>query len=412
MVIKERTMGPAFVLAWGLPMLWGVVNKSQYMFTTSAPLVALAATMGLLVALNKKDLESLKVLPTILLIATPIFLYFMQGGVPVLEPFGGLSVMYHGVPGEVAYWDPTLQWLKTQPDNTVILTWWDYGHWITAVSHKTSIADNTKAKPLIVQDLARFHVLEENETKALEIAKKYNATMVIIDYTMIGKSAAPHFIATSNVMASYDNASREGEHMGYAQCAFSAESSKIAAEYVSDPDGSFHKQRTIVFSCNIAGNYTEYIGALIFEIVDDSQIAVKVMPITLRNGQLTLGKQVTWDSWRQEHKASILGVQEPLAILSNTIAYKESYQNYINFPTYTTFVYVPEKFNKYMMTSLYLGDYMEEYKQLGLCDESVQKLKHFKLIDAFNKSAEDFAQDGDVSYLGYIRAYSIDYGAA
>jgi hypothetical protein len=341
-----------------------------------------------------------------------MFLYFLQGGVPILEPFGGISAMYHGNPGEVAYWDPTLQWLKTQPNNTVVLTWWDYGHWITAVSHKISVADNTKAVPAIVQDLARFHVLEENETKALAIAKKYNATMVIIDYTMIGKSAAPHFIATSNVSASFDSAGREGEHMGYSQCSFSVSNSQIEAEYVPNSDGSFQKKRTLVYTCNIAGNYTDYIGALIFDIVDDSQIDIRVMPITLRSGQLTLGKAISWDSWRKEHKASILGVQSPLEILRNAIAYKESYQNYISFPTYTTFVYVPEKFNKYMMTSLYLGDYMDQYKALGLCDSSVQKLKHFKLIGAYNMSAENFISDNDVSYLGYIRAYSIDYEAA
>jgi asparagine N-glycosylation enzyme membrane subunit Stt3 len=408
---KERTMGPVFILTWGLPMLWGVVNKSQYMFTTSAPLVALAATVGLLVAVNRKDLESLKVLPTILLIAAPIFLYFMQGGIPVIEPFGGLSAMYHGVPGEIAYWDPALQWLKAQPNNTVVLTWWDYGHWITAISHKTSIADNTKSRQGIVQDLARFHVLETNETKALAIAQKYNATMVIIDYTMIGKSSAPHFIATSNLTASYDNAAREGEHMGYGQCAFSATNSRVDAEYVSDGAGGFNKKRTLVYVCNIGGNYSEYIGALVFEIIDDSQISVKVNPITLRSGQLTLGKMISWESWRQEHKASILGVQSPFAILGNAIASKENPTNYISFPTYTSFVYVPEKFNKYMMTSLYLGDYMNEYKTLGLCDPSVQKLKHFKLIDAFNSSAENFLGDGDISYLGYIRAYSINYSA-
>lgn len=406
LVVKERNMGPLFVLTWGVPMLWGVVNKSQYMFTTSAPMVALAATVGLLVAVNKKDLESLKVLPTILLIVAPIFLYFMQGGVPVIEPFGGLSAMDNGRPGEIVYWDPTLQWLKAQPNNTVVLTWWDYGHWITAISHKTSIADNTKAKPEIVKDLARFHVLETNETKALAIAQKYNATMVIMDYTMIGKSGAPHFIATSNLTASYDSPSREGEHMGYGQCVLSIGDSRIDPEYVSDGAGGFNKKRTLVFVCSIAGNYSDYIRVLIFEIIDDSQINVKVNPITERNGQPTLGKTITWDSWRLEHKASILGVQSPFAILGNAIAYKENPANYISFPTYTSFVYVPEKFNKYMMTSLYLGDYMDEYKTLGLCDPSVQKLSHFKLMDAFDGSSE-----ADVSYVGYIRAYSINYSA-
>jgi len=48
----------------------------------------------------------------------------------------------------------------------------------------------------MVKDIARFHVLSENESEALDIAEKYKATTVVIDWTMIGKSGAPHFIAT------------------------------------------------------------------------------------------------------------------------------------------------------------------------------------------------------------------------
>lgn len=409
---RTEGIGPAFVLAWSLPMLWGVINKSQYMFTASVPIVVLGGSVGLILALNKKDFESLRVIPTTLLVVAPIYLYFIQGGVPVLEPFGGVSVMYHGLPGDVVYWYPTLEWLKTLPENATILTWWDYGHWITAVSHRVSIADNTKAKQFIVQDLAKFHVLIEDETEALSIAKKYNATHVIIDYTMIGKSAAPHFIATSNLTAPYDDPNREGEHMGYSSCSFSPGSSRIEAQYVQDSEGNFIKKRTLVFICNIAGDYTEYVGALIFDIIDDSRFELKVRPIVKKNNQLDLGREISWEIWRREHKASILGVFSPITILSNALTYKENPQNYINFPTYTTFVYVPEKFNKYMMTSLYLGDYMEDYKRFGLCDSSVQRLKHFSLVDGFVGLPEEYMSGRDISHLGYVRAYAINYSVS
>jgi len=533
--VKRRSLGPIFVLSWSLPMIWGVIHKSQYQFTASVPIVALGSTIALVIIMKKKDLEGLRVIPTIVLLSIPVFFYFLQGGVPIFGPFGGVQVMYRGVPGDIVYWDPTLQWLKTQPGDSVILTWWDYGHWIAAISNRTSIADNTKARRFIVQDLARFHVLIENETEALKIARKYNATHVIIDFTMIGKSGAPHFIATSGLggyiplrgigakveclngkncdhlindveegyastyingnqsgsividlgsryvinginihlwdldggyyqykvevsvdgiewrkvvdktegewrglqtdkfndvdarfvkitgtYASIGNEFRvtgvgiynpriEGEHMGYGQCRFSPGNSRIEPEFVPDGRGGFDKKRTIVFTCTIGGNYSEYVGTIIFDIINDEKFEVKVNPIVIHRGQLTLGRSIPWSTWRREHKASILGIQSPMTILANAIAYKENPNNYINFPTFTTLVYVPEKFNKYMMTSLYLGDYMDEYKQLGLCDPSVQKLKHFKLMDGFKGGPEEFSSGEDISYLGYVRVYKINY---
>ena len=533
--VKKRSLGSVFVLSWSLPMIWGVIHKSQYQFTASVPIVALGSTIGLLVIMKKKDLEGLKVIPTIVLLAVPIFFYFLQGGVPIFGPFGGTAVMYRGMPGDIVYWDPTLQWLKTQPPDSVILTWWDYGHWIAAISNRTSIADNTKARRFIVQDLAKFHVLIENETEALEIARRYNATHVMIDFTMIGKSGAPHFIATSGLggyiplkgigakvecsngkncdyliddveegyastyingnqsgsmvidfgsryvinrtdirlgdidggyyqyivevstdgvewqevidktkgewrglqtdyfsdvnarfvkitgtYASVGNEFRvasvriynpriEGEHMGYGQCRFSPSHSRIEPEYVSDGEGGFDKKRTIVFTCTIGGHYSEYVGTVIFEVINDVKFEVKVNPIVTQRGQLTLGKAISWSTWRQEHKASILGIQSPMTLLGNAIAYKENPDNYVSFSTFTTLVYVPEKFNRYMMTSLYLGDYMDEYKQLELCDPSVQKLEHFELMDGFRGSPEEFFSGEDISYLGYVRTYKINY---
>lgn len=409
LAVKRRSLGSVFVLSWSLPMLWGVIYKSQYQFTASVPIVALGASIGLVVTMKKEDLETLKVIPTILVFTIPVVLYFMQGGLPLFEPFGGVRVMYTGLPADIPFWDPTLQWLKTQPGDSVILTWWDYGHWITAVSHRTSIADNTKERRYIVQDLAKFHVLVENETEALEIARKYNATHVIIDYTMIGKSAAPHFIATSNLTAPYDDPSRLGESMGYSHCTFSPGNSQLKPQYVSDGQGGVNKLRTIVFNCNIAGDYREYIGMIKFELINDERFEVKVYPIIIKQGQYSLGSPVRWDLWRQEHKASILGIQPPLDILMNALTYAENRGMYISFETFTTLVYVPEKFNKYMMTSLYLGDYMDEYKQLGLCDPGVEKLEHFELIEEFRGKPDDFVSEEDLSYLGYVRVYKINY---
>ena len=195
-MLFKRSFGATFILIWSLPMFYGVIYKSQYHFVASVPLVALGSTIGLVIALSRKDLQSLRIIPLLILVFAPLMFVFVSGGIPLFGPFGGASPMYMGATGDRIFWQGTFDWLKTQPYNTVVLTWWDYGHWITAMTGKISILDGNKADRYMVKDIARFHDVLENETDALEIAKKYDASVVVIDWPMIGKSGAPHFIAT------------------------------------------------------------------------------------------------------------------------------------------------------------------------------------------------------------------------
>ena len=405
-IIKKRSLGSVFVLALALPMIWGVFNKSQYQFTASVPIVALGSTIGLILILTKKDTESLRIVPTFLILTLPLLLPFIGQGIDdtlLFSAFGGRSVMHMGASSDRIYWDPALEWIGTLPEDTTILTWWDYGHWIAAVSERTSVLDNLKAGKLMVQDIAQFHVLIEDESEALDIAKVYNATHVVIDWTMIGKSGAPHFIATSNVTAPFDDPDRIGEYESYAQCGFSPSNSILQPQLIPNDEGRLESVRTLVFGCTIGGAPEDYIGAIIFEVKNGAVSSVKVTPVVSRDGALVADNPVSWEAWRESKRASILGVQSLANILGNALNYRENPQQYINFPTFTTLVYVPEKFNRYMMTALYLGDYMEGYRQAGLVDPSVQKLEHFELVDGF------LGDGWDKSYYGYVRAYEINY---
>ncbi|MCK4491882.1 MAG: discoidin domain-containing protein, partial [Candidatus Altiarchaeales archaeon] len=554
-ILKKRSFGAVFLLSWALPMIWGVANKSQYQFTASVPIVALGATIGLIMAMKREDWETLRVIPTLILLAVILLLPMLQVISPVsvspviIGPFGGLSAIHAGLGvSERIYWDETLKWIGKQPEDTTVLTWWDYGHWIAAISERTSIADNTKGRPFIVQDLARFHVLVENETEALEIAKKYNSTNVVIDYTMIGKSGAPHFIATSGLggympptqmsvecsdgrncdhlvddemegyasvyiggnrsgsilidlggiyvinrtemhlwdldgryyqykievstdavnwqevvdktdgewrglqadsfsdvnaalvritgtYASVENEFRvlgiriynpkyDGSYAGYGQCLpvlgggcqFYRGRNKhvcdnvlinrrnLKESWASHDGGGFDKVRTIVFECN------SHIVGLIFNIKNDRISSVEVVDNRLDT--------ISWKNWQDLHHDSVLGIQPlignktNMGVLTNIVTYADNPRNYVDFPTFKLLVYVPEEFNNYMMTRLYLGDYMYEYKEFGLCDPSVRKLEHFKLVGEFRGDLKSYYSGADSSHLGYVRAYEIDYPEA
>jgi len=142
---------------------------------------------------------------------------------------------------------------------------------------------------------------------------------------------------------------------------------------------------------------------IIFEIKNDRVSDIKVTPIARRGERLTADKSVSWDTWKEDRGASILGVQSLRNILGNILNYEENPDKYINFPTFTTLVYVPGKFSQYMVTKLYLGDYMDEYRQVELVDSSVLKPEHFELVDEFLRGKSD------KSYYGYVKVYKINY---
>ncbi|MEM2918589.1 MAG: STT3 domain-containing protein [Candidatus Altiarchaeota archaeon] len=401
-ILKKKNFGTTFILALSLPLLWGVINKAQFQFAASVPIISLGSTIGLILAIKLKDFESLRIVPTITFFALILLLPFLNNSVFLLGSFGGEKPMYYGYNVEAVFWNPTLQWLRenTDKEKTEILTWWDYGHIITAVAERKSILDNVKGDALMVQDIAKFHVLIENETEALEVAKKYNATHVIIDWTMIGKSAAPHFIATSNVTAPLDAPNREGKKEGYAQCSFNPENSILKARPMPNTEGTFDLVQKVIFFCSLSGGHKDYIGAIEFEIKNKALSSIKVYPFVLKQGSIGLDTPIKWELWQKEHGGAILGVQSLNNILGNALNYNTD--KYIGFPTFTNLIYVPKKFENYMMTKLYLADHLDEYKKFGLA-ENIEKSEHFELVDGF------LGDKLDNSYLGYVKVYKIKY---
>ncbi len=417
LAIAKRNIGAIFVLAWAVPMIWGFINKSQFQFIASVPITALGATVGLLVGINRKDLEGARVIATAIILFIPLF-YIPFPGYDLLGisygSFEGLTPMHRGggFYQDRHMWEPALQWMKQADFNGSILTWWDYGHWITAVSGKISIAENTKATESAVQDLAKFHVMFTNETQALEYMKKYDPDYFVVDYTMIGKSGAPHFIARgdfTNQSPQYikflqrsDNPNRRGygsctflppgnamfRNPDYSTSSVDQNTGRLAPKYEYVGNELVSKLQ-IVFACGAD------IAGLIFEIRDTSAGQTMTISVIDRNGA-----KISWKKWSDMTGASILGIQ-PLfgdQNRSSILSFAVQHPQANIFPTYMpyrTLVYVPKDFTDYMMTRAYFYDYVDEYKAIGLFPHEVKKLEHIKLEQEFEG--------------GYIKAYKITY---
>lgn len=392
--LKNRNMGAVFVLVIGLPMMWGTMQSIYFGFVASMSIILLGSSLALYLPEKKEDWNSLKILTVLILFVTPVVTVPMIGNKDYFN-YPSSQVIHQGPMSDRYYWDESLNWFKnnTDPKNTLVLTWWDYGNWFTSVAERRSLLDNTKSKKFMVQDVATWHVVETNEDIARDIACCYNATHAVIDFTMISKSGAPHVISTSGL----ENKT-VGSWMGYGQCSFSKEYSKLGISITPTDTGVTTGKKIITFVCS------NYIGAVQFEIVDNKFSADSTYIYTMQ------GDKVPLNTFMDANKIAILGVQPLSDILGDILQNPDANR----MPTYRTLVVAAQAtdndvtydMREAMMTKTYLGDYAYTYAAAGLCKQewcfqSPNHLKYFKLIPAF--------ADGSLeSHGGFVRAYTID----
>ena len=73
--------------------------------------------------------------------------------------------------GPMTDWIDACAWMKTSlPPNTVILSWWDYGYYITVQGNQTSVTDNATCNTTAIALTGA--ILMSNETHAIQIIKQ------------------------------------------------------------------------------------------------------------------------------------------------------------------------------------------------------------------------------------------------
>jgi len=92
-----------------------------------------------------------------------------QAYVPTTIASGGISVR----PDEtITDWIDALAWIRNTDNVNVVLSWWDYGYWITTIGEKSSLADNATFNWTQIANIGR--VFMSNEPQALAIIKDWN----------------------------------------------------------------------------------------------------------------------------------------------------------------------------------------------------------------------------------------------
>jgi len=90
-------------------------------------------------------------------------------------------------------WLQALVWMKENlPEESVVMSWWDYGYWITGLAEKRTLADNGTINGTQIAMIARAFL--SNETFALPIMKRYNVTHVAIFVTFMESNGRVQFL--------------------------------------------------------------------------------------------------------------------------------------------------------------------------------------------------------------------------
>jgi dolichyl-diphosphooligosaccharide--protein glycosyltransferase len=84
----------------------------------------------------------------------------------------------------ISDWLDTLNYLRVNvDDNAVVMAWWDYGYWITAIANKTTLADNGTVNTTQIGAIGRAFISDESQ--AIEFMKAYDVTHVVV-FTSFG----------------------------------------------------------------------------------------------------------------------------------------------------------------------------------------------------------------------------------
>jgi dolichyl-diphosphooligosaccharide--protein glycosyltransferase len=91
-----------------------------------------------------------------------------------------LSYSQMVIGGEYHDWEETLSWMKNNIDGTdVVVSWWDYGYWLTPVGNVTTVNDNDTSNDRRI-GLVGMALMQTNEIYSAEILRELEADYVLV----------------------------------------------------------------------------------------------------------------------------------------------------------------------------------------------------------------------------------------
>ncbi|MEM3712525.1 MAG: STT3 domain-containing protein [Thermoproteota archaeon] len=213
-LLRGETVSKVFIVSAGLSSLY-FANMMVRIGLVFSPFLSFISAIGCYSLINYSYptvLESIKlgrkVAPTrriglwsLLLSAILVFYMCFHGintGIGVygfsrgdkegpshMEGEGASSLPTSSIPGQSPFpdWIETVTWIRyNTPPGSVILSWWDYGYWITALGERPTLIDNATINSTQVAVVGRIFM--SNDTFAIPMLKKYNISYIVVFTTL------------------------------------------------------------------------------------------------------------------------------------------------------------------------------------------------------------------------------------
>jgi archaellum component FlaG (FlaF/FlaG flagellin family) len=88
-------------------------------------------------------------------------------------------------PGGLHDWEESLTWMKTNlPGTSVVVSWWDYGYWLTPIGNMTTVNDNGTINETRI-GMTGMALMQTNEIYSARVFKDLHADYVLVYFGML-----------------------------------------------------------------------------------------------------------------------------------------------------------------------------------------------------------------------------------
>lgn len=201
LLFRERKSYEISVVLPSIGALYGA-SSAAYLMNLAGPLTSILGSVGLAKVLesmarelSKSEVKTRKrgkgvvrVRSGYVLGAIVVLLVLTATLTPTTVKAGDQipSILASGLPYKIINraWLKALDYIRNNvPEDAVIVTWWDYGYWVTVVGNRTSLADNATINGTQISYLARALVSDENTSAKImvrDLKTPPNATYVLV----------------------------------------------------------------------------------------------------------------------------------------------------------------------------------------------------------------------------------------
>jgi len=187
-----------FALIWLLSAVWSVFGYIRLLFFVGPPVALVSGIfISKLIDLCRKTkiMENAGTLrEKINYVSVPLTVFI---SLVLIANFANAYVYGMSMgPSINSYWKESMDFLSTEtPENSNILSWWDFGYWFQTRGHRPTLTDGGFGKRL---DVATWFTADSNNWTDFEpwLMDTYGIDYILMDYSLPGKYGAISTIAT------------------------------------------------------------------------------------------------------------------------------------------------------------------------------------------------------------------------